>query len=126
MISKEFQAGLWPYLGGICKNIGVGVLAIGGAEDHVHLLVNVPPSLAVAKAVGTVKSNSSKWANGARKELAWQQGYSAFSVSASVVPAVVRYIRNQEKHHKRMKFDAEYLALLKKHGVDFDERFVFG
>jgi REP element-mobilizing transposase RayT len=125
-ISKEFQPKLWDYSAGICKNIGIFIYAIGGAEDHIHFLVQIPPALPLAKAVSTIKSNSSRWANDEGQELAWQQGYGAFSVSASIVPAVVRYIRDQEAHHRKMSFDEEFVALLKKHGVAFDPKFVYG
>jgi putative transposase len=82
--------------------------------------------MALAKAVATIKSNSSRWANEEGQKLAWQQGYAAYSVSASIVPAFVRYIQNQEAHHPKMSFDGEFLALLRKHGVGFDPQFVFG
>jgi len=126
MIPKEFQERTWAYIGGICKNHGIFVHAIGGADDHVHLLVQIPQQLSLAKAVLAIKSNSSRWANEQGNEFSWQQGYAAFSVSASRIPAVIRYIQTQEAHHRRMNFEAEFIALLKKHGVEFDPRFVFG
>jgi len=95
-------------------------------EDHIHLLIQVPPTLALAKAVLAIKSNSSRWANEEGHRFAWQQGYGAFSVSASLIPVVVRYIQNQEAHHRKMAFDAEFLAMLKKHGVEFDAKFALG
>ena len=125
-IPKEFQPGLWAYIAGICKNHAIFTQAIGGAADHIHLLVELPQSLPLAKAVLTIKSNSSRWAHAQNHKFAWQEGYAAFSVSASLVPAVVRYIQNQEAHHKKMPFDAEFLALLKKHGVSFDPKFALG
>jgi REP element-mobilizing transposase RayT len=82
--------------------------------------------LSVAKAVLVIKSNSSRWANDQGNKFAWQQGYAAFSVSSSNVPAVVKYIQNQESHHAKMTFDVELVALLRKHGVEFDPNFVFG
>lgn len=126
VISKEFQPRLWAYTAGICKKDGIFVHAIGGMEDHIHLLIQVPPSLPLAKAVNAIKSNSSRWANEEGFPFAWQQGYAAFSVSASNVSAVVRYIENQEVHHKKMSFEAEFLALLKKHGVEYNPKFVLG
>ncbi len=125
-IGKDFQQRLWGYVAGICKKTGVHVDAIGGTEDHIHLLIQIPPILALAKTVLTIKSNSSRWAKEQGQKLAWQEGYGAFSVSASVVPAVVRYIENQEAHHKKMNFEEEFLALLRKHGVEFDSRYVLG
>ena len=125
-ISTEFQPKLWAYAAGICRKQEIFVQAIGGMEDHIHLLIQVPPSLALAKAVSVIKANSSRWANEEGHKLTWQQGYAAFSVSASIVPAVVRYIQNQEAHHRKMSFDDEFLVLLKKHGVEFDPKFVFG
>jgi putative transposase len=125
-IPSDFQPKLWAYSAGICKNQNIFVHAIGGTEDHAHFLVQIPPILSVAKAVATIKSNSSPWANEAAHKLVWQQGYAAFSVSASIVPAVVRYIQNQQAHRRKMSFDEEFLALLKKHGLQFDPRIVFG
>jgi REP-associated tyrosine transposase len=125
-ISKEFQPRMWAYVAGICKNDGIFVHSIGGTDDHIHLLIQVPPSLSLAKAILAIKSNSSRWANDEGQKFAWQQGYAAFSVSSSNVPAVVRYIETQEAHHRRMTFDAEFAVLLKKHGIEFDPNFVFG
>ena len=126
IICGQLQPGLWAYMGGICKEIGVRVHSIGGAEDHVHLLVQLPPVLPLAKVVLTIKSNSSHWARQKKREFGWQEGYGAFSVSASNLPAVIRYIQNQEQHHRRINFEAEFLALLKKHGVEPDPSYVFG
>jgi REP element-mobilizing transposase RayT len=125
-ISPDFQPKVWAYSAGICKKHGIFVHAIGGVEDHAHFLIQLPPVMALAKAVATIKSNSSRWANEEGHKLAWQQGYGAFSVSASIVPAVVRYIQNQEEHHRKMSFDEEFVALLRKHGVEYDPKFVFG
>jgi REP element-mobilizing transposase RayT len=95
-------------------------------EDHLHLLIQIPPVLPLSKAVATIKANSSRWSSEEGHKFSWQQGYGAFSVSASVIPAVERYIRNQEQHHKKMDFNAEFVALLKKHGIEFDPKYVFG
>lgn len=125
-ISPEFQSRLWAYVAGVCRKVEILVHAVGGTEDHIHLLIQVPPSLPVAKGILAIKSNSSRWANEQGHRFAWQQGYGAFSVSSSNVPAVVQYIRNQQAHHKRRGFEEEFVALLKKHGVTFDAKFVFG
>lgn len=95
-------------------------------EDHIHILLQVPPVLTLSKAVATIKANSSRWASEEGHKFVWQQGYGAFSVSASVIPVVVRYIQNQEEHHKKMDFEAEFVALLKKHRVEIDPKYVLG
>jgi REP element-mobilizing transposase RayT len=125
-ISPEFQVRLWAYVVGVCQKLEILAYAVGGTEDHIHLLIQVPPTLPVAKAVLTIKSNSSRWANEQDRRFGWQHGYGAFSVSSSNVPAVVQYIRNQQAHHKKGGFEEEFVALLKKHGIAFDPKFVFG
>jgi putative transposase len=125
-IDHALQPKLWAYVTGICRKLDIYVHSVGGMEDHIHLLIQIPPVLTLSKAVATIKANSSRWANDEGHKFAWQQGYGAFSVSASVIPAVIRYIRNQEEHHKKMDFDAEFFALLKKHGIAFDPKHVFG
>jgi putative transposase len=126
LMPNEFRPQMWAYATGICNDLDILVHAVGGMEDHIHLLVQIPPTLPVAKAVLAIKSNSSRWANEEGHKFAWQQGYGAFSVSSSIIPAVIHYIENQEAHHRKMSFDAEFLALLKKHGIEFDPKFVFG
>jgi REP element-mobilizing transposase RayT len=94
--------------------------------DHVHMLLCLPPSVAVAEALRVVKTNSSRWVrqkSGCRG-FAWQTGYGAFSVSQSNATSVVKYIREQEKYHRRVTFQEEFISFLKKNGVPYDERYV--
>jgi REP element-mobilizing transposase RayT len=119
------QPKLWAYMAGIARNHDFLVLANGGIEDHVHLLIQLPPVLSLAKAVSLLKSNSSSWMSEHGMSFAWQEGYGAFSVSASNMATVKRYIANQEKHHRRRTFEDEFIALLKKHDIPFDPKYVF-
>jgi putative transposase len=98
----DLRKRLWPYLGGIAKQNQMKALAIGGATDHVHILLSLPSALSVAKAVQLLKGNSSKWIRETfpkMRSFAWQEGYGAFSVGISGVDATVDYINNQTEHH---------------------------
>jgi REP element-mobilizing transposase RayT len=115
---------LWPYLGGIAKQNQMKALAIGGASDHVHVLLSLPATLSVAKAMQLLKGNSSKWMRETfpnMRSFAWQEGYGAFSIGMSGVDATVAYIRNQAEHHRTRSFREEFVAMLKKHGFTYDE-----
>jgi putative transposase len=125
-IPADFRPQLWAYAGGVCQNLGVLIHAIGGTRDHIHFLLQIPPAVSLAKAVLAIKTNSSRWAREQGHGFSWQEGYGAFSVSSSVLPTVRRYIQTQEAHHKKMTFDEEFIALLRKHGIEFDPKFVFG
>jgi putative transposase len=125
-IPREWQPRLWAYLAGICKNHGMIALAVGGTQDHVHLLFHLPPRLALAKAVLLLKSNSSKWMGEQGREFSWQEGYGAFSVSSSNLSAVMRYVQNQEAHHRKISFEEEFRTILKRHGVEYEPEYVFG
>jgi putative transposase len=120
------QPKLWSYMAGIARNHGFLVIANGGMEEHIHLLIQLHPTLALSKAVALLKANSSKWMNEHGLKFAWQEGYGAFSVSASNLEAVGRYIQDQEKRHRKMTFEDEFIVLLNKHGIKFDPKYVFG
>jgi putative transposase len=124
-IATEFQPRLWAYLAGIAKNHGMIALAVGGTENHVHIVFHLPPALALAKALLLLKANSSKWMSERVRGFSWQEGYGAFSVSASNLDTVIRYIRNQEAHHRKITFEEEYRAILRKHGVDYEPKYAF-
>ena len=125
-IPTELLPRLFRYLQGIGKNIGVPILTAGGTANHVHLLLVLPATVTVAAAVQKLKANSSRWMREQGAEMKWQEGYGAFSVSASNAAAVRHYIEHQEEHHARRTFDDEFLVLLRKSGVAFDEAHVFG
>lgn len=115
------------YLGGILRNIKGKAITVGGVEDHVHLLIESPPTLAISNAVRLIKSNSSKWIHEELGEAAfhWQTKYGAFSVSRSNVPAVAKYIDHQEEHHRQITFQDEFRELLERHGIELDERYLW-
>ena len=128
-INRGIERRLWAYLGGIARKHGLTALRVGGYEDHIHALVMSPPSLAPSQAVQFLKGESSKWVHEEFPELrgfAWQYGYGAFTVSKSNLPEVVRYIQNQREHHQKRTFQEEYLEFLRRHGVEYDERYVWG
>ncbi len=123
LIAKESQGRLWAYLAGICKKQKIFVHEIGGMEDHVHMLIEIPLTVAFSDALQEIKTSSSRWMG---RNFAWQRGFGVFGVSASNMGSVIRYIRTQEAHHKKMSFEEEFIALLKRHGVQYDPRYVFG
>lgn len=125
-ISEAMQSEMWAYLGGVCRNEKMVSVAIGGVADHVHLLFHLPPTVSLSKAISVLKSNSSRWMNERGIKFAWQEGYGAFSVSASNLARVSRYIRDQKRHHQKLSFEEEFLTLLRRHKVDFDPESVFG
>jgi putative transposase len=125
-LARDFLPRLWAYTAAICKNHDLLTFAVGGMEDHMHLLFRLPPTMPLANAVSLVKSNSSTWIKDQRKNFAWQEGYGAFSVSSSNISTVIKYIDNQEAHHRKISFEDEFISLLKKHKIPFDPKYVFG
>ncbi len=126
LISNKMQERLWPYMTGICKNHDMLPFAVGGMPDHVHVLFRLPPTLALARAITLIKSNSSKWMGEHGRYFAWQEGYGAFSVSSSSISSVIKYIDGQELHHRKRTYEEEFLALLKKHNHPFDPKDFLG
>ena len=119
---------LHRYMVGIAKNNDFKIIVAGGITDHVHLLLTLTTIIPIAKAVQLLKGGSSKWFNEQHPttKFAWQEGFAAFTVSRSQIDAIADYIRNQEQHHAKRDFAAEFIALLKKHGVEYDPRYVLG
>ena len=127
-IVPEFQVRLWAYMGGIAREHGMKALGIGGTEDHVHLLLSLPATVPIASAMQQIKSASSHWMSEicAMKDFEWQVGYGAFSIGWSQVDATLAYIARQEEHHRKRNFQAEFVAFLKKHHIEYDPRYVWG
>jgi putative transposase len=127
-IRQDLEERIWSYLGGIARENDMKALTIGGIENHVHLLLGIPANLALSKAVQTIKGGSSKWIKESLPNMmgfAWQDGYAAFTVSKSLVPEVETYIRKQREHHRQSSFEQEYRAFLDRHGIQYDERFLY-
>ena len=115
-------------MGGIARANKIKLLAAGGVDDHVHLLISIIAPMSVSNAMQLIKGGSSKWIHETfpeHRSFAWQEGYGAFSIGISDVERTVNYINNQAEHHGKMDFKAEFLAFLKRHDVEYDERFIF-
>ena len=116
------------YVGGIIANLEGIPLAVNGMADHIHIAAVARPKIAISDLVRTIKSSSSRWVHdtsGELQDFRWQDGYSAFSVSQSVRDSVVAYVMNQQQHHRKMTFMEELIGLLKKHGIEYDERYIW-
>ena len=126
-IETAWRSRLHEYLGGLVRAAGGIPEAIGGTADHVHLLVGLKATHTLSEFVQDIKQSSSRWVHETigTKNFAWQQGYGAFTVSASNRDGVKEYIANQEEHHRTKSFQDEYLAFLEKHGVQYDERYLW-
>ncbi len=129
LILPNMRDRLWSFIGGIARQNGMKALAVGGTQDHAHALLSLPATLPVAKAAQLIKGGSSKWVHETFPEarfFAWQDGYGAFSVNVSIVDETIRCIDGQEEHHRRKSFQEEYLEFLKRHRIEYDERYVWG
>ena len=127
-IRPEIEERIWEYLGGIARKNKMKPLKTGGVDDHIHMLLGAPPTLAPAKIAQLIKGGSSAWIHDTFPDLrafAWQDGYGAFTVSKSGIPDVTVYIENQREHHRTRTYQAEYRALLDRHGIEYDERYIW-
>jgi REP element-mobilizing transposase RayT len=128
-ITSEIEQRIWEYLGGIARKNEMKALQIGGIEDHVHVVIGMRPTMCVSEAVQLLKGGSSKWIHDTFPNMAgfaWQDGYGAFTVSKSQLPDVIHYAANQREHHRVRTFQEEYRALLEKHQIEYDERYIWG
>jgi REP element-mobilizing transposase RayT len=128
LVSPGIRDDLYEYVGGIIRGEGGVLIEIGGMPDHVHLLTKFKPAKSVSEMLNRIKAKSSKWVHEtklAKQDFGWQDGYAAFSVSESQVPAVRLYLQGQEQHHRVQSYQDEVRALLERHGVEYDERYLW-
>ena len=128
LIQPEFKEELFKYITGIVRNQGQKLISINGMPDHVHILIGLKPAMALTDLVREIKADSTnfinkqKWVHG---KFSWQEGYGAFSYGHSQLDTIIRYIQNQERHHRRSSFKNEYLTLLRKFDIAFEKKYVF-
>lgn len=127
-ISTDWREPLFAQIGGIMRNKKAKLLAAGGIYDHIHLYASLPSTLSIAEIVNAVKADSSRWVHQTyhqARAFTWQEGCGAFSVSKSEESRVSKYVRNQESHHRKRTFKEEFLTLLEKHEIEYDERYLW-
>jgi putative transposase len=128
LLTPALEERLYPFIGGILRDLRCGLLAINGSTDHVHLLVRYRADLSHSELLQQIKGRSSKWINETFPEsghFSWQEGYGGFTVSKSMAPVVAAYIARQKEHHREQDFKSEFLELLRRHEIEFDENEVF-
>ncbi|MBN8597855.1 MAG: IS200/IS605 family transposase [Planctomycetes bacterium] len=126
-IDSAFADRLYSYIGGIARKLDCQMLAAGGIEDHIHLLIGLHPTVAISDLVRDIKANSSKWLHeDVKTAFEWQRGYAAFSVSESIVPHVRAYIAKQREHHAHKSYEEELIAFLERHNIKYDRTYLLG
>lgn len=125
-IKSDLEERLYEYIGGTIRGLGAICLEIGGVEDHIHILVKLKPTLNISKFLEKLKPSVTKWARSIiHPKFEWQDGYGAFSIGESQIPAVRKYIRNQKEHHKKQSFEDEFKSMLTQAGIEFDEKYLW-
>ena len=126
-IHDSWETRLYGYLGGIIRGLGGVAEAIGGVADHVHVLANLKPTHCLADVLRDIKSGSSRWIHEEIQNnmFGWQDGYGAFTVGSSEIESIKQYIQNQKEHHNGKTFQEEYVGLLIKSGIEFDEKYLW-
>lgn len=125
MINQKIRDELYRYMGGIVKGEGGVLIQIGGMPDHIHMVLKLKPIHKLSDMMQKVKGNSSKWVNEQDRLAArfgWQNGYGAFTASESQVPTVAKYVKEQEKHHGNVSFKEEFIRILNRHQVEYNEQ----
>jgi REP-associated tyrosine transposase len=128
VITTGLRERLWEYIGGIARDNRMLAHAVGGTENHIHLLLSIPTTMTVSRAVQMVKGSSSRWVSTTFPQFPnfrWQEGYGAFTVSVSHMDRTLAYIRNQETHHASTSFEEEFVGFLNKHEVEYDEKYLW-
>jgi putative transposase len=128
IITSESKLKILSVIGNLINETGCKTLIVNGTEDHVHCLLSLKPTISISELMKIVKGKSSKFINDhqlTKHKFEWQEGYGAFSYSKSHIDAVYKYIANQEEHHKKENFKDEYISLLNKFNVKFDEKYIF-
>ena len=128
MITPQLHPRLFQYFGGIAREHQMKLLSAGGVDDHVHLLISMPKTITIPKAMQLIKGNSSKWIHetfAEHRQFQWQEGYGAFSISIGDIQRTINYIDKQAEHHGKMDFKTEFRTFLKKHGIEYDEKYIF-
>jgi len=129
LITPEIEDEVWALVAKTAATHGMHAQRVGGIDNHIHVLLGIPKNLAVTDAMKRLKGGCSKAINQAdltKGSFGWQDGYSAFTVSTSAVPDVIQYITDQRQHHQKQTFEDEYVALLEKHGVNYDSQYLWG
>ena len=127
LITDEIKPRLYEYIGGILRNKGGVALAIGGMNDHIHVLAKLHPDESLSSVLRDLKANSSGWMHKVfpeMKDFSWQRGYGAFTVSQSNVEDVRNYLKRQKEHHAKISFRDEFIQFLKANAIEYDERYV--
>jgi putative transposase len=128
LLDAALQQRLYPYIGGIFRELGGSVIAINGPANHLHILALLPSDKAPAEILRLVKTNSSRWVHenfAEQRIFSWQIGYGAFAVSQSHRDDVCKYIAQQQEHHRKTTFEEEFLTFLEKHGIEYDPKYLW-
>jgi putative transposase len=126
-IPARVQPDLWAYIGGIARANAAKALAVGGTDNHAHVLLGLPSIVSIASAAQQIKGASSRWLHEEHGlDCQWQEGYGAFTVGVSQLPQTIQYISSQPEHHRKLSFEDEFVAFLTKHEIEYDPKFVFG
>ena len=126
-LKPDIRERLFPYIGGICRENSFKLIKAGGIDDHLHLLVSLPSTITIARAIQYIKGGSSRWIHetyGNMKDFAWQEGYGAFTIGVSQIDRTIKYITNQEEHHRKKTLRKEFIDFLNYHEIDYEEKYL--